>query len=213
MTGPVTVTIPPGGSSATVRLTGIADGLDEADETVSISCAAVTGAVSAGDVLTLTLPDADPEPAAVLEVSRTTLAEGGPAAVVTASLVAVSGRDVRLTLALAGTVQASEVLLSQTELLIPAGSRSAACTLAALADTEVEAAETVVIAIAAAEHASWPPEGRTMTVTDAAAPAASETLVTGSGAGSGGGDCGSGGLAAILVGVIAMAGLRRRRSP
>src|SRR6185312_15058859 len=103
------LTILAGSSSASLTLTAVDDSLDEADETVGVSIAAVSNAVPGSTTaVSASILDDDAAPTVTLSVDTTTLAEAGGQAIVTATLSTVSSKDVTVTLAFSGAASSSD---------------------------------------------------------------------------------------------------------
>ncbi len=143
------IIIPAGSLSGQITLTAVQDVLDEANETIIVAISTVTNAVESGTQrVTATITDNDPLPTATLSLSGSPMAESAGAATVTATLSAVSGRNVTVNLAFSGTaILNSDYTSSGTAIVIPAGSLSGQITLTAVQDVVVEANETIIVDI------------------------------------------------------------------
>src|SRR5262249_30423483 len=93
------ILIPAGQTSGSITLTGVNDTLDEFDETVIVDITTVTNGTESGtQQVTATITDDDPAPTVTLGLTGSPLAENGGVATVTATLSAVSGLDVTVSL-------------------------------------------------------------------------------------------------------------------
>src|SRR5213075_2199203 len=99
------------------------DALDEADETVAVTLSSPTNAtLGATPTHTYTITDNDNPPTVTLSLSGSPMLEAGGVATVTAALSVVSGQDVTVNLAFAGTATlTTDYTRSGTSILIPAG--------------------------------------------------------------------------------------------
>ena len=169
-----TLTIAAGQISSTgkVTITGVDDGVDGPDKSVTIS-AAVSGGhgVSAPPSRTLTITDDDAPPTVTLDLSPTSISENGGTANVTASLSGASSKDVTLTVSASPTSPAvsSDFIPSSDTLTISAGStRSAGAVTITGLDNDVDAPDKSVTISAAVSggHGVRAPSSRTLTITD-----------------------------------------------
>ncbi len=144
------IVISAGNLTGNVTLTGTDDALDEATETVIVDIANVTNGTEAGGLqqVTSNITDDDPSPSVALSLSGNPLSEAGGLATVMATLSAVSGQDVTVTLGFGGTAtDLSDYTRSGTSILIAAGSLNGNITLTGLDDALDETNETVVVDI------------------------------------------------------------------
>jgi hypothetical protein len=145
-----TITIPAGSTSAFVSISAVHDLINEGDETVILDIDTIANGVEKGvQQQTIAITDNDLAPTVSLSVVPTTLVEGSSTAtetssIVTATLDAVSGLDVTVTLTKTGTATNGDYSLAGT-ILISAGSLSGSTTLAVVPDTLDEDDETVII--------------------------------------------------------------------
>ena len=141
------IVIPAGSTTGTVTLTAVDDALDEPNETIVTDIATVTNGTESGtQQVTATITDDDPEPSVTLSLAGSPFAENGGVATVTATLSAVSAKDVVVSLSYSGTaVNASDYLASGTNILIPAGSLTGTVTLTGVDDAFDEPNETVIV--------------------------------------------------------------------
>ncbi|WP_420387538.1 Calx-beta domain-containing protein [Roseivirga sp.] len=148
-----TLTISAGSTSAEIIIAGIVnDAIDEEDETVVLTLSSpVNASLGLNAIHTYTIIDDDPEPTVILSVDNTTIAEEGGEARLTATLSAVSAKDVTVSLEYTGTATIGSDYNNtvSTTFLIPAGSLSAdgGVTILASSDTDPEASETIVVSI------------------------------------------------------------------
>jgi hypothetical protein len=184
-----TITIPYGSLSGSVTLTSVNDVIDETNETVIIDIASVTNGTENGtQQQTVTITDDDAAPTVTLTTGTITIAETGGSTSVTATLSAVSGQPVTVTLGLTGTATITTDYTLGTTISIPAGSTSASITLASVGDVIDEANETVIADITAVTNGTENgTQQQTVTITDDdAAPTVSLTTGTATIAESGG---------------------------
>ena len=163
------IVIPAGSNSGSITMTGTADALDEADETVIVDITSVTNGTESGtQQVTAVITDADDAPAVTLGLAGSPLAEDGGVATVTATLGAVSGLDVTVNLAFSGTASGADYAASGVSISIPAGSLTGSITLTGTADAIDEADETIIVDIASVTNATEAtPQQVTATITDA----------------------------------------------
>ena len=146
-----TMTLPAGSASGSVVMTAMDDLLYEnVDPTVILKIPSVTNATKSGEpIITMTLKNDDPPPTVTLSVGSNSMDETGGEISVVATLDTRSAIDAIVTLDTGGP--ATDLLdyrLSNTKIIIPAGSLSASVSLAALLDALNEEDEEVVIDIA-----------------------------------------------------------------
>ncbi|MEO2019206.1 MAG: Calx-beta domain-containing protein, partial [Fuerstiella sp.] len=125
------ITIPAGSLSGTTFLTAVRDGLDEYTETVLLEISNVTNAMENGDQRATTdIIDTDIEPVVTLSVDQNSISENLGVAVFSATLDAVSAKEVTVELQLRGAAT-SGVDYNNTPLTltIPAGSQSGTVTV------------------------------------------------------------------------------------
>ncbi|MHB9001961.1 MAG: beta strand repeat-containing protein, partial [Thermoanaerobaculia bacterium] len=144
------VTIPAGTFTGLVTLTAVDDLLDETDETIVVDITSVTNGTEDGaQQVTAGITDDDASPTVTLEITGTPFAENGGVATVTATLSAVSGQPVTVSLGFGGTAtNVSDYFRSAESITIAAGTLSGAVTLSAADDGFYELDETVVVDIA-----------------------------------------------------------------
>ncbi|MBT7096626.1 hypothetical protein HN937_04570, partial [Candidatus Poribacteria bacterium] len=143
------LTIAAGSTTGSISLTVTADALDEDDETVVVTITtgslgnATAGATTAH---TLTIADDDAIPSVTFAADAQSVAESASSVSLTASLSAVSGRDVTVPYTVSGTAVGSgtDHDLADGSLTIPAGSPDGAITFTVVDDALNEDAETIV---------------------------------------------------------------------
>ncbi len=142
------IVIPAGSLRGSVRLTALADSLNESDEPVVIDLANSTNAVEQGEQHELvTIVDDDAAPAVVLSVDNPALPETGTATLV-AALTAVSGLNTTIELGFSGSATFDEdYVLSWTQIVIAAGQLTGTATITAAEDDLTEDSETVIAEI------------------------------------------------------------------
>ncbi|MBR8535269.1 gliding motility-associated C-terminal domain-containing protein [Carboxylicivirga sediminis] len=151
-----TLTLPAGKTTDNITIAGIVDDLlDEDNETVVVTLSnPVNATLGANAVHTYTITDNDNMPNVTLSVDKVVIAEDGGVATITASIDAVSGLPVTITLAYSGTATldgtdattaAGTNANSANEIVIPPGSTSGTVTITSAADAIYEGNETVII--------------------------------------------------------------------
>lgn len=145
-TGPASITVPAGATSATAPLTSVADVLDEDDETIIASISGVpNGVIGSPNSATVSITDDDATPTVSFTLAEQ-VADEGTSRTVTAGLSTVSGRAVTVPIDFAGTAaNPADYSHSATSIVIPAGAASASLTLSSVDDTLDEPNETVVM--------------------------------------------------------------------
>src|SRR5207247_3188444 len=125
------------------------DALDEVNETIAVTLSSPTNAtLGATTTHTYTITDNDNPPNVTLGLSGSPMAEAGGVATVTATLSALSGQDVTVSLAFSGTATlTTDYTRSGTSIVIPAGSTTGSMTLTAAQDTLDENDETIIVDI------------------------------------------------------------------
>ena len=151
------LTLKAGESSATVTVTAVQDKIDEANETILIDAARVTGvdtSIAVGSQLTVTVSDDDAAPSLLFEVNDTSIGEASDVATLTVrtgtgSTFATS-QTINLALDGGGTAAlTNDFTLALTSLTLPAGSGTSestiTTTITAVQDKIDEANETILI--------------------------------------------------------------------
>ncbi|MCR9201189.1 MAG: proprotein convertase P-domain-containing protein, partial [Planctomycetaceae bacterium] len=148
----LTILIPAGSTTGSVVVTSLDDALDEFDETVIVDIDSVVNAVEVPEEqVTVIITDEDPEPLVTLTSNRVAIRESpSEVATVTATLDAVSQKDVQVTLILGTDTTATDVLdfaISSLTISIPAGSLSGTTTITSVTDSLREFDERVDVEI------------------------------------------------------------------
>ena len=166
------VTISAGNTTADITIKVRGDTADEANETVTVTLGAPTGATvsaqSGAETASGTITDDDDAPSATLTVSPATIAESGKgnSAIVTASLSAATHEDVTITVSVE---EVASVTLSTNETLTVKARATASTetvTLTAV-DNDVDAADATVEVSGIASGAGVANPGTvTLTITD-----------------------------------------------
>lgn len=151
---PIQLIIPAGSLSASVNITVIDDALDEFDELVILEFDSVVNAVeNIVQQSAVTILDNDAAPELTLSLAPTSLGESsGSNALLTASLSAVSGKDVTVNLATSGNASAADYSMSATTLVIPSGSLSSTITITPIDDTLSELDETLTLDVGSSSN-------------------------------------------------------------
>jgi Autotransporter beta-domain/Calx-beta domain len=148
-TGPASVTILAGSTTAIVTLTTVNDVIVEGNETAIVSLIGVTsGSATLGTTTSATNTIADNDTANVTIASSTDGGEPGSAVTVNIIQSAVSGTDTVVSLTYAGTATNLTDYIRPPSVTIPAGSTTATITLPVVDDTIVEGNETVIVNLA-----------------------------------------------------------------
>ncbi|MEP3480196.1 MAG: Calx-beta domain-containing protein [Fuerstiella sp.] len=152
---PLQVTIPIGETVATFDIAAVADLLNEIDETIVVSISSLTNAVAGGaQQQTVTITDDDAVPTVSLSIDETSILEDAGSALLTATLSAVSGRDIIVDLGFSGTADRTDDYIVPAQILIPAGQISATAQLNAIRDLKDEFDEQAVIDVANVTNAT-----------------------------------------------------------
>ena len=153
---PLQITIPAGTLSVDVDVTTLADGLDEANESLILGATGFVNATAGANSQATTLViDQDPPPTVRMFVDTPTVAEDFGRATFTATLSTVSGQDVTVDLTTAGAATAGlDYVLSANQIVIPAGRISSSLVLTALRDDLDEFNEDAILQISSATNAT-----------------------------------------------------------
>ena len=159
-----TIIIPAGNSQGVILLDLNQDNLDEVDETVILNLDSPTNAtVGETSTSTVTLVDIDPPPNVSLSLNNTSFLETADTTTLTASLDAVSSREITVNLNFAGTATlGTDYTLNNTAIIIPAGETESSITLTGNPDAIAEGNETINISIDSIVNGT---EAETQTVT------------------------------------------------
>lgn len=146
------IVIPAGNMTGTATLTTVQDAIDEDNETVTIEITGVINGLENGiQEVASSVTDDDPEPTVTLSQSTTTFSEDAGNNTITATLSAVSGKDVTVIVDVksGGTATIiNDFTLSSNSIVIAAGNTSGTTTLTAVQDVDEEDDETVILEIA-----------------------------------------------------------------
>lgn len=145
--GTTQLMIPAGSITASTSFTVVDDNLHEFDETIAVTATNIINATPAGpQSQTITITDDDAPPVVSLSIDNPTIAENGGAAVITATLSEISGREYVVFLGRSGSATAgSDYTPLVNSVTIPAGSLTGTVTLAAVSDALDEFDEVVDI--------------------------------------------------------------------
>ena len=145
------ITINAGSTTGSTTITIVDDALVEGNETVILTLGTPTNAtLGATTVHTATITDNDSPsvPSATLAIDKTSIAENGGVATVTATLSNTSAQTVTIWLNYSGTAyNSSDYNYSSNSITIAAGSLSGTVTVTSVSDCAVEGNETVVVDI------------------------------------------------------------------
>jgi hypothetical protein len=168
-TSATSIVIPVGATTGTATVTAVQDALDEPNETVIVDIASVTNGTESGvQQQTITINDDDVVPTVALAANPLSITEAAGVSTLTATLSAVSGQDVTVTLGFSGTAtNATDYAPSANNIVIPAGSASGTATVTAVQDVLDEPNETVIVDITAVTNATESGvQQQTVTITD-----------------------------------------------
>ncbi len=151
------ITIAAGQTSGAITVTAVQDELDEADESVIVDIANVTGGNEAGGnqqaTTTITDDDEPVVPDVSLAVDNSAIDEAGGVATFTATLSETTTVPVTIDLEISGSATAGDDYnASNSEIVIAAGATSGSITVTAVQDELDEPDETVVVDISAVEN-------------------------------------------------------------
>ncbi|MFY0594769.1 Calx-beta domain-containing protein, partial [Roseivirga sp.] len=184
-----TFTFDPGDQNLTLQLIGIIDDLlDEENETIILTLSNPTNAtLGTQTTLTYTITDNDAAPTVTLSVGSANIAEAAGTSIITATLSAVSAKDVTITLGYTGTATSGTDYnnTASTSIVITAGnlSANAAVGITATQDVNPEAAETIILDITAVTNGTEDgTQQQTITITDDDTPDLTFTAASSNGA-------------------------------
>jgi gliding motility-associated-like protein len=146
----VTIIIPAGSTTGNITLTAVQDVLYEVDETIDVEITSVTNGTESGtQQVTTTILDDEGLPLVSLSIDNTTIAENAGIATVTATLDAVTAKDVNVNIEFTGTAidGGTDYTASSASIFIPAGSISGTATITAVNDAIDETDETAIVDI------------------------------------------------------------------
>ncbi|OVE82582.1 hypothetical protein BVY04_00655 [bacterium M21] len=143
------ITIAAGDTTGTVTVTALTDSLDEYEEDIFVDISSVTNAIESGTQQELiTIWDQSAPPSITLAIDKSSIEENHGVATVTATLSAVSGKDVMILLNYDGTADVSvDFDESDTYIEISPGETTGTVTLVAVHDPMDEDDETIDIDI------------------------------------------------------------------
>ncbi len=162
-----TLTISAGDTTGTIAVTVLADTLDEANETVTMTLSNASNATISDATGTFTITDDDATPSlSINDVSTSN--ENNTATNMTVTLSAAAGRDVTVAYATSnGTATAgSDYTATSDTLTISAGDTTGTIGVTVLSDTLDEANETVTMTLSSATNATISDSTGTFTITD-----------------------------------------------
>ncbi len=151
------LTIAAGATTATFNVAVLADSIDEANETVTLTLSSAGNATIADAIGTLTITDDDATPSVDFNATSSNGAESASSKALTVDLSAASGLDVTVDYAITGTATGSgtDFTLANGTLTISAGDTSGTITIASIInDTLDEANETVIVTLSSPGNAT-----------------------------------------------------------
>ncbi|MFT4923992.1 MAG: hypothetical protein ACI8WB_000070, partial [Phenylobacterium sp.] len=165
------ITIVAGQTSGSTTLTATADTGVEVSETIIVDIIGVSGgSASESSIQQQTVTITDDDVATVtLTASTNSIAEAAGSSIVTATLSGTTYETVTVSLGFSGTATSTEYSASATSITIAAGQTTGTATLTAIADTSVEASETIIVDITGVSGGSASESGlqqQTVTITD-----------------------------------------------
>lgn len=163
------ITIAAGSISTSFTAVTVADGIDEVDEDLIVNVSAVTNGIEDGvQGVSTTIIDVDPFPTVTLSMDPDTIGEDDQSTTLTATLSEISSRDITIDLDFGGDAQLGiDYTVTQTQIVIPAGSLSESVTLQSVEDSIDELHEQIVVTIAAVDFATESsPQSAIATITD-----------------------------------------------
>lgn len=166
------IVITAGNTFGTATLTAVSDLIDEDNETITVEITGVAnGSEDGTQEVTSDITDDDIEPVVTLSVDATLIVEAGGSSAITATLSAISSKDVTVTLAYSGIASSGVDYnnTSSTSIVITAGNitASAAVGITAIQDANSESNETIIIDIEEVTNGSENGvQQQTVTITD-----------------------------------------------
>ena len=152
------LTIAAGATTATFNVGVLADSIDEANETATLTLSGVSSTATISDATaTLTITDDDATPSVDFNATSSNGAESASSKALTVDLSAASGLDVTVDYAITGTATGSgtDFTLANGTLTISAGDTSGTITIASIInDTLDEANETVIVTLSSPGNAT-----------------------------------------------------------
>ncbi len=142
------IVIAAGNMTGTVTLTAVQDTRDETNETIVVDITDTINALTLNQQVTATIIDDDAPPTVTLSVTPATIGENAGQAGLTATLSAVSGRDVTVSLGFGGTATFTEdYTRTATQIVIAAGNMTGTATLTAVQNARHETNETIAVEV------------------------------------------------------------------
>ncbi len=151
------ITIPPGGTTGSVTITGVDDNSYGPNVTVLAAIQSVTnGEVSSPPPppASVTITEEDSPPTVTLSQTGNPAAENGGVATVTATLSSASGFPTTVNLAFSGTATSTQYLASANSITIPAGQTTGSITITGVDDNVYGPNVTVISKITSAMNAT-----------------------------------------------------------
>ena len=153
---PTVITIAPGATSGTFKLTGVDDANNEVDETFTVNLGGITGGTASltANSVAGTVIDDDGQPVVTIEPATLSFTEAS-SAVATLKLSASSYQDVVVTLNVTDITaeKGTDYSVSATLITIAAGTTSATVKFSGIEDLDNEEDETFSVVIAGATNA------------------------------------------------------------
>ena len=158
------IVIPAGQLSQTETISALSDELDETDEPFTLTVDSVTGATLSGaSEFTYQILDDDEQPVVTLSPVDQSIDEAAGVATITATLDAVSARDVTVFIEVRNAplepsstaTLTDDYTTSELRIDIAAGDLTGSATVTAVQDAIDEADETVVLGITSADNATF----------------------------------------------------------
>ncbi|MBN1993442.1 MAG: DUF11 domain-containing protein [Anaerolineae bacterium] len=165
------LTFAPGVTLQTIAIPVAADGLDENNETFTLTLSApVSGTLGATASATVTINDGDDLPTVNFSSGSQSLGEGAGVYTVTIELAAPSGLDVTIPFTVSGTAtegSGDDFTISSSPVTIPAGQTGVVITITLNEDTQAEDDETVILTLGSPTNATVGSTGsHTLTIND-----------------------------------------------
>jgi hypothetical protein len=174
------LTIPAGSTTATATVNIVADVLDEANETITITLTTPGNAALGASILhTITITDNDATPSVSFTTTAQTSAGETGTMTVTAQLSAISGRNVTVPFTLTGTATGggTDYSITASPITITAGNPNGTLTITVTNDALMENNETIVITMGTPGFATAvAPTVHTATIWDDDVPSGSITV-------------------------------------
>lgn len=181
-----TLSIAAGQDKGKIIIGGIKDdAFDEEHKTVIITLSDPANAnLGANKIFTYKILDNDDEPRVSIAVSESSIIEASGTSVITASLSAVSKKNIIVSLGFSGTAEGNgtDYICSETSITIPAGEISANLTISAVQESLGEVNETIIVDVLSVENATEQgSQQQIITILDDDAPTVSSVSVPANG--------------------------------